>query len=93
MKKSEAIRQAVDTMLVSTASEIRKDNRAITIAYALLETDLTTFHCFCNEGFEKDERMGLVIFSEETQAIRFMFAEFIALMWEDEEANAEAEVS
>lgn len=93
MKKSEAIRKAVDTMLVSTQSEIGDYSRAITIAYALLETDLTTFHCFCNEGFEADEREGFVLFSEETQAIRFMFAEFIALMWEDEETDEQAEVS
>lgn len=94
MKKSEAIRRAIDTMLVPKSPEKwDADSDAISIGYALLKVDETTFQVFCDEGFYAQEIEQLGTPSEETQAIRFMFAEFIALMWEDEEANAQAEVS
>lgn len=95
MKPSEAMRHAVDTMLLAEIPrQVSKNNdEAITIEYALLRTDVPTFYKYCKEGWQCDEWEIETPATTETQQLRFMFAEFIALMWEDEENDAQTEVS
>lgn len=94
MKKSEAIRQAVDTWLIPDFD----DNTLSKLGFLTLE--ITLEKVLSNQELQELAEEELQVFAkydifrtEERQAIRFMYAEFLALMCEDEEANAEAEVS
>ena len=105
MKKSEAIRQAVDRYLspvfgeniyqlcncidrlhgagdlsAEEAAEIKKE-----ICHFLGHITMV--------GAHEQHYSNYIEYKATAQNLRFMFAEFIALMWEDEEADAQAEVS
>lgn len=93
MKKSEAIRQAVDTLLLPNF-----DNTLSKPGFLILDNVLSEVLSFselqelATNEFQIFYKYN-IFRTEERQIIRFMYAEFLALMWEDEEANAQAEVS
>ena len=94
MKKSEAIRRAVDTFLLPDF-----DNNTLSKS-GFLTLDRTLEKVLSPQELQELAEEEFQVFwkhdifrTKERQAIRFMFAEFLALMWEDEEANAQAEVS
>lgn len=86
-EKAEAIRHAIDTKLTH---DVMKGTGALTILCAMMDADTFDVLDFEDKEFirEWDSNMSTKSIgnsSKERQAIRFMFADFVAYMLEDED--------